>query len=309
MCIVFIMSIKTSPSSSELRRTKTQSERDPNKLHADYMQKMRDMPYLSREEEEELAQKWKDEKDPKAVEALVASHLRLVSKIAQGYRGYGLPHSDLVAEGHVGIMQAMRHFDHGKGFRFATYAMWWIKASMQEYILNAWSLVKVGTTASQKKLFFKLRKIKQRLGVTHLSPEHIEAISKTLDVSQKDVKDMEQRMRGFDHSLNNQIRGSEEDTLEWIEWLPDENDNQEIRTLHQDDFEKKQKLLSDAMRTLSPREYDILHKRRLSEPAQTLESLSTKHNISKERVRQIEGIAFKKLQKAIKMKLFQDAHS
>ncbi|MBX9977263.1 MAG: RNA polymerase factor sigma-32, partial [Alphaproteobacteria bacterium] len=230
--------------------------------HEAYLTKIRSIPYLTNEEEYQLAKQWRDQGDKKAVAKLVSSHLRLVNKIAQGYRGYGLPVGDLVSEGHIGIMQAMKHFDPDRGFRFATYAMWWIRASIQEYILNSWSLVKLGTTSAQKKLFFKLRSIKQTLGVSQLSSEHIQAIARDLSVKPDEVYQMEQRMSGSDHSLHGTVNHGGEGEVEWIDWLSDDRENQEVLLLNRDDITKKQDLLNQALGALHPRERTILYDRR-----------------------------------------------
>ncbi len=273
-------------------------------LHEHYLRKIRNIPLLTNDEEYKLAKQWRDDGDKQAVAKLVTSHLRLVTKIANGYRGYGLPLSDLVAEGHIGVMQAMKHFDPDRGFRFATYAMWWIKASIQEYILNSWSLVKMGTTGAQKKLFFKLRSIKQKLGVTKLSSEQIQSIARDLDVKETEVRLMEERMSGGDHSLHTTVSGNSDSELEWIDWISDERNNQEHDLLHKDEMVKKQSLLNKALKGLHPRERSIFYDRRLHEPPRTLDELSQKHDLSRERVRQIELKAFQKLQKAIKFHIF-----
>lgn len=273
-------------------------------FHHTYLKTIRSIPLLSKEEEFTLAKKWRDQGDKEAVEQLIGSHLRLVHKIAGGYRGYGLPLNDLVAEGHVGIMQALRHFDPEKGFRFATYAMWWIKASMQEYVLGSWSLVKIGTTASQKKLFFKLRQLKNKLGVQKLSKEDAVTIARHLDVQESDVKMMEERLSGGDHSLNTPIKESGEGEREWIEWVADTRESPEHHVLYLDELTKKKALLEKSFQALNDRERHILHDRRLHEPPFTLDELSQKYNISRERIRQIEMNAFHKLQKAIKFHAF-----
>lgn len=278
--------------------------RTTNDLSEEYTRKIHSIPLLSSEEEYVLAKKWRDEGDDEAAGKLVSSHLRLVNKIAHGYRGYGLPLADLVAEGHVGVMQAMKNFDPERGFRFSTYAMWWIKASIQEYVLNTWSLVKIGTTASQKKLFFKLRKIKQKLGVSRLHPEHIKHISEELDIKEEVIRQMEERMGGADYSLNSLIRDTGESESEWIEWFASDTEDQEMQLLQKDELRKRKKLLSQAFQSLRPRERDIIIDRRLHEPPFTLEDLSQKYGISRERVRQIEIQAFEKLQKAVKFNIF-----
>ena len=272
-----------------------------------YIHKVRKIPMLTVDEEYQLAKQWREEGDRTAVDKLVASHLKLVNKIAAGYRGYGLPMSDLIAEGNIGMMQAMKHFDPEKGFRLSTYAMWWIKASIQEYVLKSWSLVKIGTTASQKKLFFSLRKTKNKLKIyddTDLTPEAVTKIAEKLKVKEHEVLQMNARMTSQDHSLNAPLKTGEEGTGEWQDWLADDRLNQEHHVVHLDEMKKRQKLLDDAMQSLNEREQKILIERRLSEPPKTLEALSAVHSISRERVRQIEVKAFDKLQKAIKRLTF-----
>lgn len=275
-----------------------------NDLPDHYMNKIRNIPYLTNDEEFHLAKKWREQGDKDAVDKLVSSHLRLVAKMAQGYRGYGLPMADLIAEGHIGMMQAVKHFDPDKGFRFSTYAMWWIRASMQEYILNSWSLVKIGTTAAQKKLFFKLRTIKQKLGVHTLTPEQVSTIAKDMSVRESDVLMMQERMQGGDHSLNAPLKADSEGDSEWLDWLEDDTDNQELSLIHRDEHKKRKKLLNDALEALTERERNIFHDRRIHEPPMTLDDLSVKYAISRERVRQIELKSFEKLQKSIKFHTF-----
>lgn len=273
-------------------------------LNQGYLQKIRAIPLLTSDEEYVLAKQWREDGNKKAVEKIVTSHLRLVTKIAQGYRGYGLPISDLVAEGHVGVMQAMRHFDPERGFRFSTYAMWWIKASIQEYILNSWSLVKLGTTSAQKRLFFKLRSLKQKLGVHQLDPQQIKDIAEKMSVRPEDVVQMEERMSGMDHSLNAPLKEGNDSESEWIDWLSDERENQEHTLIQTNELEKRRHLLNKALDALTDRERKIFYDRRLHEPPFTLDELSHKYDISRERVRQIELKAFTKLQKAIKFHSF-----
>jgi RNA polymerase sigma-32 factor len=271
--------------------------------HHHYIKKIRGIPLLTVEEESQLAKKWRESQDPKAVDRLISSHLRLVAKIADGYRGYGLPVTDLIAEGNLGMMQAMNHYDHEKGFRFSTYAMWWIRASMQEYILKSWSLVKIGTTSAQKKLFFNLRKTKHSLNRSdenYLTQEHITYIAKKLDVKEEEVIQMDNRLSGKDYSLNTPVSTDSDSSMEWIEWISDESDNQEIQLAHKDEITKRQNLLNEAISCLNEREHLILVDRRLTEPPHTLEALSEKYKISRERVRQIEVKAFEKLHKTIK---------
>ncbi|HYG85730.1 MAG TPA: RNA polymerase sigma factor RpoH [Azospirillum sp.] len=266
-----------------------------------YLQEIRKFPMLAPEEEYMLAKRWQEHEDSEAAHQLVTSHLRLVAKIAMGYRGYGLPLSELISEGNVGMMQAVKRFDPDRGFRLATYAMWWIRAAIQEYILHSWSLVKMGTTAAQKKLFFNLRKLKgqmQAIEEGDLSPEQVKAIATKLDVPEQDVVNMNRRLSAPDHSLNAPLRAEGEG--EWQDWLVDETSNQEISLAEQEELGKRRKLLAQAMTGLNERERDILMERRLRDNPTTLEDLSQKYGISRERVRQIEVRAFEKLQKAIK---------
>ena len=264
-----------------------------------YLLKIRKFPMLDAAEEYILAKNWRDKGDKESAHKLVTSHLRLVAKIATGYRGYGLPMSELVSEGNIGLMQAVKKFDPEKGFRLATYAMWWIRASMQEYILRSWSLVKIGTTAAQKKLFFNLRKMKNQImksDQTDLLPEQVTEIANRLDVSEDDVNSMEQRMKGPESSLNATITGEEGET-EWQDWVVDENADQELQIAHKQETSKKKALLDKSLHVLNDREKEILFERRLIDEPKTLEELSQKHNISRERIRQIENRAFEKLQK------------
>ncbi len=266
-----------------------------------YLQEIRKFPLLEPEEEFMLAKSWRERNDTEAAHKLVTSHLRLVAKIAMGYRGYGLPVSELISEGNVGMMQAVKRFDPDRGFRLATYAMWWIRAAIQEYILHSWSLVKMGTTAAQKKLFFNLRKAKNQMQAMEegdLTPEHVAKIAKDLSVPEADVISMNRRLAAPDHSLNAPLRAESEG--EWQDWLVDETDNQEIKLAETQEFSRRQKLLERALKTLNPRERDILVERRLREEPTTLEDLSQKYSVSRERVRQIEVRAFEKLQKAMK---------
>ncbi|HYD65822.1 RNA polymerase sigma factor RpoH [Azospirillum sp.] len=266
-----------------------------------YLQEIRKFPMLAPEEEYMLAKRWQEHEDSKAAHKLVTSHLRLVAKIAMGYRGYGLPLSELISEGNVGMMQAVKRFDPDRGFRLATYAMWWIRAAIQEYILHSWSLVKMGTTAAQKKLFFNLRKLKgqmQAIEEGDLSPEVVKSIAEKLDVPEQDVVNMNRRLASPDHSLNAPLRADSEG--EWQDWLVDETSNQEISLAENEELGKRRKLLVQAMKGLNDRERDILMERRLRDNPTTLEDLSQKYGISRERVRQIEVRAFEKLQKAIR---------
>jgi RNA polymerase sigma-32 factor len=257
-------------------------------------------PMLAPERERALAVAWRERKDQAALSQLVGSHLRLVVKIARSFGGYGLPLADLVAEGNVGLMQAAEKFDPDRGFRFATYAMWWIRAAIQEYILHTWSLVKMGTTAAQKKLFFNLRKLKGRMEELEqgdLSPETVTAIATELDVPEQEVVEMNRRLAGADNSLN-AIMGGDGDS-EWLEMLPDERPSHEIMIADADEFRQRRDLLGAALEKLNPRERDILTERRLKDEPSTLEELSHRYAVSRERIRQIEVRAFEKLQRAM----------
>ena len=255
---------------------------------------------LDAEEEYMLAKNWKERGNLKAAHKLVTSHLRLVAKIAMGYRGYGLPVSELISEGNIGLMQAVKKFDPDKGFRLATYAMWWIKAAIQEYVLRSWSLVKMGTTTAQKKLFFNLKKIKNQIAPGQegdLKDNQVKEISKRLNVESEEVINMNRRMMGQEKSLNSPIKVGETD--EWQDWLVDENLDQELFLSQQQEYEDRKELLKNAMNILDERETNILKARRLTENPKTLEELSNKFKISRERVRQIETKAFEKLQKSM----------
>jgi len=270
---------------------------------ARYLREIRKFPMLEKEEEYMLAKRWREHADPEAAQKLVTSHLRLVAKIAMGYRGYGLPLADLIAEGNVGMMQAVKRYDPERGFRLATYAMWWIRASMQEYILHSWSLVKMGTTAAQKKLFFNLRRMKGRIQAIDdgdLSPENLAKIATELRVPESDVIDMNRRLAGPDHSLNAPVRNDSEGGGEWQDWLVDDADDQEETLGEMEELGLRRDLLTAAMAHLTPRERDILNERRLRDEPTTLEDLAQKYGVSRERVRQIEVRAFEKLQKLIK---------
>ena len=265
-----------------------------------YLQQIRQFPMLEKQEEYMLAKRWREHEDTEAAHKLVTSHLRLVAKIAMGYRGSGLPVSDLISEGNVGLMQAVKRFEPDRGFRLATYAMWWIKASIQEYVLHSWSLVKMGTTAAQKKLFFNLRKMKNKLEAFEegdLAPEHVEHISSELNVPEHDVVSMNRRLAAQDHSLNAPLKASGDG--EWQDWLEDETESQEIQVAEAQELQKRREMLSNAMAILNEREKRIIKMRRLEDDAMTLEELSNEFGISRERVRQIEARAFEKLQKAI----------
>ncbi len=271
-----------------------------------YLQEIRRFPMLEQNEEYMLAKSWREHEDTDAAHRLVTSHLRLVAKIAMGYRGYGLPLSELISEGNVGMMQAVKRFDPERGFRLATYAMWWIRAAIQEYILHSWSLVKMGTTAAQKKLFFNLRKLKgqmQAIDEGDLTPEQVTKIAKELGVPEADVISMNRRLGAPDHSLNAPLRVDGDG--EWQDWLVDESDSQETTLAESDELGKRRKLLGDAMKSLNDRERHILVERRLKDEPTTLEDLSQQYHISRERVRQIEVRAFEKLQKSIRSAAIQ----
>ena len=267
---------------------------------SNYLTRIKKFPVLSAEEEYMLAKSWRDRGDLKSAQKLITSHLRLVAKIAMGYRGYGLPVSEMVSEGNIGLMQAVKKFEPDKGFRLATYAMWWIKASIQEYILRSWSLVKMGTTTAQKKLFFNLKKIKNQLSpnsTSDLNIEHVEEISKRLNVKKEEVVSMNRRLLGKEKSLNDPIKDG--DGAEWQDWIVDDKIDQELKLSHKQEFNQRKKLMDESMDILNPREKEILTARRLSEDITTLEDLSKKYNLSRERIRQIETKAFEKLQKAM----------
>ena len=269
---------------------------------ARYLDEISRFPMLEQDEEFMLARRWRDEQDLDAVHKLVTSHLRLVAKIAMGYRGYGLPVSELISEGNIGMMQAVKRFDPDKGFRLATYAMWWIRASVQEYILHSWSLVKMGTTAAQKKLFFNLRRIKQRLGAIEegdLVPANASRIAAELDVPEREVIEMNRRLAAPDHSLNAPVR-AEGEGGEWQDWLSDDAPGQEAVFAEREEMDFRRALLRDAIGLLNDRERTVLVARRLLDEPATLEDLSRTFGISRERVRQIEGRAFEKLQRAIR---------
>jgi len=270
-----------------------------------YLDQIRAFPMLEPNEEYMLAKAWKEKGDVAAAHQLVTSHLRLVAKIAMGYRGYGLPVADLISEGNLGMMHAVKKFEPEKGFRLATYAMWWIKAAIQEYILRSWSLVKIGTTAGQKKLFFNLRRIKgqiQAIDDGDLKPEQVTQIATQLNVTEDEVMSMNQRMAGNDRSLNVPLSRDGEGGGEWQDWLQDDSPNQEATFADHEEYDARKNLMLDAMQGLNPREQRILAARRLSEPPLTLEDLATEFNISRERIRQIEVRAFEKLQKAVRDK-------
>jgi RNA polymerase sigma-32 factor len=264
-----------------------------------YMQEIRKFPMLEPEEEYMLAKAWTERQDSEAAHRLVTSHLRLAAKLAMGYRGYGLPQAEVISEANVGLMQAVKRFDPEKGFRLATYAMWWIRASIQEYILRSWSLVKLGTTSAQKKLFFNLRKAKAKLGALEegdLRPETVARIAKDLSVTETEVIDMNRRLAGSDASLNVQVGNDGEGGSQWQDWLEDEDSDQAGAYAEKDEMEMRLSLLSQAMDALNDRERDVLVKRRLSDDPVTLEDLSESYGVSRERIRQIEVRAFEKLQ-------------
>ena len=263
-----------------------------------YLQEIRRFPLLEPEQEYMLAKAWVDRQDANAAHQLVTSHLRLAAKIAMGYRGYGLPQAEVISEANVGLMQAVKRFDPEKGFRLATYAMWWIRASIQEYILRSWSLVKLGTTSAQKKLFFNLRKAKAKVGALEegdLRPENVAQIAKDLSVSETEVIEMNRRLSGGDASLNASV-GSEEGAGQWQDWLVDDHTDQAGASAERDEMDARLSLLTRAMEALNERERDVLTKRRLSDEPVTLEDLSASYGVSRERIRQIEVRAFEKLQ-------------
>ena len=265
-----------------------------------YLTEIRKFPLLSAEDEYMFAKRWKEHEDPEAARRLVTSHLRLVAKIAMGYRGYGLPVSEIVSEGNVGLMQAVKRFEPDKGFRLATYAMWWIRASIQEYVLRSWSMVKLGTTAAQKKLFFNLRKAKSNIGAIEegdLTPEHVATLSDQLGVTPTEVTDMNRRLSGPDSSLNAPLRSESES--DWQDWLADDTADQETRLAEREEMDDRHTLLVNAMKDLTERERDIIQARRLQDEPVTLEDLSQKYGVSRERVRQIEVRAFEKLQRGM----------
>ena len=265
-----------------------------------YLAQIKKFPMLDAEEEYMLAKNWRENGNLKAAHKLVTSHLRLVAKIAMGYRGYGLPVNELISEGNLGLMQAVKKFDPEKGFRLTTYAMWWIKAAIQEYVLRSWSLVKMGTTTAQKKLFFNLKKLKNQIAPGQdgdLKDEQVNEISKRLDVQSHEVINMNRRMMGQEKSLNDPIKSGETD--EWQDWLVDDSLDQELIVSQKQEYDDKKELLNSAMKILNEREKEIITARRLSEKPRTLEELSKKYKISRERIRQIETKAFEKLQKSM----------
>ena len=265
-----------------------------------YLTQIKKFPMLDAEEEYMLAKNWKERGNLKAAHKLVTSHLRLVAKIAMGYRGYGLPVNEMISEGNIGLMQAVKKFDPDKGFRLATYAMWWIKAAIQEYVLRSWSLVKMGTTTAQKKLFFNLKKLKNKIAPEQegdLRNEQVEEISKRLNVNSEEVVNMNRRMMGHEKSLNDPVKFGETD--EWQDWLVDDQMDQELVMSQKQEFDDKKELLYQSIEILNEREKEILEERRLTDKPKTLEELSKKYKISRERIRQIETKAFEKLQKSM----------
>ena len=270
-----------------------------------YLARIRSFPILEKDEEYMLAKAWSEREDVEAAHQLVTSHLRLVAKIAMGYRGYGLPLSDLISEGNIGMMHAVKKFDPERGFRLATYAMWWIKASIQEYILRSWSLVKIGTTAAQKKLFFNLRRLKGKIDAIDggdLKPDQVTHIAETLDVDESEVISMNQRMSGGDKSLNTPMASDIDGGGEWQDWIEDNRENQEVAFAEREEFEAQYSVMRNAIESLNPREQRIIQARRLTEPPLTLEDLSEEFEVSRERIRQIEVRAFEKLAEAVKIK-------
>ena len=268
-----------------------------------YMQQIRRFPMLEPEEEYMLAKAWVEREDTEAAHKMVTSHLRLAAKIAMGYRGYGLPQAEVISEANVGLMQAVKRFDPEKGFRLATYAMWWIRASIQEYILRSWSLVKLGTTSAQKKLFFNLRKAKNRIGALEdgdLRPEHVQKIANDLNVTEDEVISMNRRLSGGDASLNATVGSDGDTTTQWQDWLEDEDADQAVAYEEADELTVRRELLASAMDVLNERERDILEQRRLRDNPVTLEELSGQYDVSRERIRQIEVRAFEKLQKRMR---------
>ena len=268
-----------------------------------YLQDIRKFPLLEPEEEYMLAKRWVEQEDSGAAHRLVTSHLRLAAKIAMGYRGYGLPQAEVISEANVGLMQAVKRFDPEKGFRLATYAMWWIRASIQEYILRSWSLVKLGTTSAQKKLFFNLRKAKAKIGALEegdMHPDNVKQIATDLGVTEAEVVSMNRRLSGGDASLNATVGSDGEGAMQWQDWLEDEDADQAADYEAKDELTVRREMLADALEVLNDREKDILTQRRLSEQTVTLEDLSSQYDVSRERIRQIEVRAFEKLQKKMR---------
>ncbi len=288
-----------------MKEPQTEKSHIPNLTNEDslavYLKKIKKFPILAQEEEYTLAKTWHTTGDRKAMEKIIHSHLRLIPKIAAGYKGYGLAFHDLIAEGHIGLMQAMRKFHPEKGARFSTYALWWIKASMLDYILRSWSLVKTGTTVGQKKLFFNLRSLKEKLVTSSehaMSPEQVSQIAKELKVSAEEVVEMEKRLANADYSLNTAIGTGE--SAEWQDWIADEEADHEAKLLHEDEYQKRMQLLTQAMDDLNQNELTVFTLRRLNDPPKTLEEIGLELNLSRERVRQIEMKAFTKVQKHVR---------
>ncbi len=268
-----------------------------------YLSEIRKLPMLEKEEEFQLAKDWQEKNDREAAHRLILSHLRLVAKIAMGYRNYGLPMAEVISEGNLGLMQAVKKFDPDKGFRLTTYAMWWIRAAIQEYVLRSWSLVKMGTTAAQKKLFFNLRRIKGEIHAIEegdLHPDQVTQIANKLDVSEKEVIEMNRRMSHSDASLNTPVHADQKS--DWQDWIEDDQESQESRLARTDEYKIQMSLLESSMKTLNQREQDILKERRLSDHPKTLEDLAEVYKVSRERIRQIEARAFEKLQKVMQEK-------
>ena len=290
---------------SENKSTALAPAPNPEGSLSRYLNDIKKFPMLEADEEFTLAKNYADSGDKGAAHKLVTSHLRLVAKIAMGYRGYGLPIGEVISEGNVGLMRAVQKFDPDRGFRLATYAMWWVRAQIQEYILRSWSLVKIGTTAAQKKLFFNLRRLKGEINAIDggsLKPEQVNEIAKRLGVENNEVTMMEGRMSGGDASLNAPMKVGEDGDGEWQDWLEDDSQDQEAKFAEHEEYDARKNLMVDAMQGLNPREQRILTARRLSEPPLTLEDLASEFNISRERIRQIEVRAFEKLQKAVRDK-------
>ncbi len=289
---------------SNLTTTATALTLSPEDGLSRYLAEIRKFPMLSKDEEFTLAKQWQQDGDLQAAQKLVTSHLRLSAKVAMGYRGYGLPMGEVISEGNIGLMQAVKKFDPDKGFRLATYAMWWIKASIQEYVLRSWSLVKIGTTAAQKKLFFNLRRLKgkiQALEEGDLSPEHVKKIAQKLDVSEHEVVDMNRRMSGGgDSSLNASLKSDGDGAAEWQDWLTDDSPTIEHQLAEDQEYDARREMLMSALGELNEREQRIITARRLEEPALTLEDLAQEFNVSRERIRQIEARALEKLEEAVR---------
>ncbi len=290
---------------SNLTPTATALTLSPEDGLSRYLAEIRKFPMLSKDEEFTLAKQWQQDGDLQAAQKLVTSHLRLSAKVAMGYRGYGLPMGEVISEGNIGLMQAVKKFDPDKGFRLATYAMWWIKASIQEYVLRSWSLVKIGTTAAQKKLFFNLRRLKgkiQALEEGDLSPEHVKKIAQKLDVSEHEVVDMNRRMSGGgDSSLNASLKSDGDGAAEWQDWLTDDSPTIEHQLAEDQEYDARREMLMSALGELNEREQRIITARRLEEPALTLEDLAQEFNVSRERIRQIEARALEKLEEAVRV--------